>query len=163
MFWLLSFFPDFIAHLLAVIGILLFIAATFLGIVPFISQYKLPGQLLGALMFAVGLYLEGGIAYKDEIAVKVAELQTKLAQAVVDGAKTNVQIVEKVVVQKQLIKTKGDTVIKYIETHKEAIDKACVIPQDVIDAHNKAATLQGIDEAIQPNAGYKLPSRTDKK
>lgn len=164
LFWLLNFFPDILAHLMVFLGVVFFIAATFLGMIPFINQYKIPAQLLGVLLFASGLYLEGGISYKESINAKVAELEQKLADAEIKAAKTNVQIVEKIVVQKQLVKTKGDTVIKYIETNKETIDKACVIPPDVIDAHNKAATLIDTKEPTKPNKPLSLlPKRTDNR
>lgn len=160
----ITFFPEFIAHLLVVVGLIAFIGSLFLSMIPFVSSYKIPIQFLSVLMLCFGLYLEGGIAYKDGIEKEVAELKVKLADAEKKSKETNVQIVEKVVKDTKVIRVKGDTVIKYIEKNADEIDKACIIPKEVIDAHNRAATLTAVPEENSTKLAPQslLPKRTSK-
>lgn len=164
----ITFFPGFIAHLLVVVGLIAFIGSLFLSMIPFVSSYKIPIQFLSVLMLCFGLYLEGGIAYKEGIEKEVAELKVKLADAENKSKETNTQIVEKVVQDTKVIRVKGDTVVKYIEKNAENMDKACVIPKEVIDAHNQAATLTAAPVATSEQKPAEsapkmlLPPRTSK-
>lgn len=139
--WMLSFFPDLLVHLILALGALLFLAATFLGMFPIVNTYKTPAQIVGVLILAWGLYLEGGLSYKDKLAKEVAELETKLANAETKGAEKNTEIVTKIVKDTKVIRQKGDDIIKYIDREIVKYDDQCVIPLEVIQAHNRAATL----------------------
>ena len=76
--WIISFFPDFVAHLILSLGILLYLAASFLSIVFLTLRiYKIPAQIVGGILICIGVYLEGGISYKDKIALEVSELTVK--------------------------------------------------------------------------------------
>lgn len=170
--FIITFFPGIFAHLLTILGIVIFLGATILGMVPLISQYKIIAQFVSVIMLCFGLFLEGGIAYKEGIEKEVAELKLKLADAEIKANNKNTEIVEKIVTDTKVVKVKGDTVIKYIEKNANDIDKACVIPPEVIDAHNRAATLNvdasatTVDKPAEPaKAAPKvlLPPRTDKK
>lgn len=165
--WIISFFPDFVAHLILSLGILLYLAASFLSVVPTLRLYKIPVQIVGGILICVGVYLEGGISYKDKIALEVSELKVKLAAAEVKAGEKNVEIVTKVVKDTKVIHTKGETIVKYIEKNSGEINKGCVIAPDVIDALNKAATLDFKPDAspeIKQNElpTVLLPPRTDK-
>jgi len=139
--WILTFFPDFLVHLVFVAGLLLFLAATFLGMIPIINRYKTPGQIVGVILLTIGIYLEGGLAYKAKQAVAVAELEAKLAEANAKAEQKNTEIVTKVVKDTRVIRQKGDDIIKYVDREIVKYDNQCVIPEDVIKAYNEAATL----------------------
>lgn len=141
MWTLLTLIPSIFIHLILAAGVLLFLAATFLSAIPLIKQYGLLGQILGVVLMAFGLFYEGGLSYKRSMEVEVANLKARLAKAEADGANKNTEIVEKIVKDTKVIRQKGDTVIRYIEKNSDRIDNSCVIPPDVIDAHNRAATL----------------------
>ena len=160
MWTLLTIIPSIFIHLILAAGILLFLAATFLTAIPFIKQYGLLGQILGVILMSFGLFYEGGLSYKNSMEVEVANLKSRLAKAEADGAKKNTEIVEKIVKDTKIIREKGDTVIKYVENNSDRINKSCVIPSDVIDAHNRAATLdEPEDEASTKSSKMILPPR----
>ena len=166
--WIISFFPDFVAHLILSLGILLYLAASFLSIVFLTLRiYKIPAQIVGGILICIGVYLEGGISYKDKIALEVSELKGKLAAAEVKASEKNVEIVTKIVKDTKVIHTKGETIVKYIEKNSGEINKGCVIAPDVIDALNKAATLDFTVSSSQDSKQNELPTvllplRTDK-
>lgn len=165
--WMLSFFPDLLVHLILAFGALLFLAATFLGMFPIVNMYRTPAQIVGVIILAWGLYLEGGLSYKDKLAIEVAELETKLAKAETKGAEKNTEIVTKIVKDTKVIRQKGDDVIKYIDREIVKYDDQCIIPLEVIQAHNRAATLTS-DPATSTESEEKkdgkmlLPARTSK-
>lgn len=164
--WILTFFPDFLVHLVFVAGLLLFLAATFLGMIPIINQYKTPGQIVGVILLAIGIYLEGGLAYKEKQAVAVAELERKLAEANAKAEQKNTEIVTKIVKDTKVIRQKGEDVIKYIDREVVKYDDQCVIPPEVIEAHNRAATLSATPSTTQAAPPAKddkmiLPPRTN--
>jgi len=147
--WIFTFLPEWVIHLIFVAGILGIIAGFLLGFIPFVSRYKLPIQIISILVFALGVYLEGGLSDYKEWEFKVAEMQVKMAKLEAEGAKANVQIQEKVVEKTKVIREKGKDVIKYIDNvvvKKEEIVRyieQCPVPKELIDVHNQATEIGG--------------------
>ena len=146
--WILSVLPEFIPHLIFIIGVLGTIAGFVLGFIPFISTYKLPIQIISILILSLGLYLEGGLANEADWKLKVKEVEAKLALKEVKSQAETVKIVEKVVTKTAYIKTKGQDIIKYLD--KEVVKdneviryvETCpAIPQVILKSVNEAATI----------------------
>lgn len=145
LYWILTVVPDIFIHIVLGVGLVALFAATFVGKLPFIAQYKLPIQIIALLLSLTGVYLEGALAYKQSVALEVAELKVKLAQAEAKSAQTNTEIVEKIVKDTEVIRLKGKTITEYVDREVTKYDNTCIIPTEVINAHNMAATLN-IDE-----------------
>ena len=145
--WILSILPDAAIHIIFGLGILGTIAGFVLGFIPFIKTYKLAIQVIGILVLVLGVYLEGGLADYKEWELKVKEMEAKVAQAEAQSANKNTEIQEKIVEKTKVIREKGRDIIKYVD--KEIIKKEevikyvenCPVPKEIIDAHNKAATM----------------------
>lgn len=110
------------------------------------------------LCFAI--YLEGGLAENKEWRAKVKELEIKLAKAEKESLRLNIELQAALENKGEVIREKGETIIKYIDRYKTRdvlrtvtgperirieeviryIEK-CPIPKELIDIHNKAATL----------------------
>lgn len=140
-YWILSVVPSFLIFLTLVIGLVGFFVATFVGKIPLVSQYRLPIQVVSLLLIITGVFLQGGLAYKQSMAVEVAELKQKLAEAEAKSQKTNVEIVEKIVKDTEVIRTKGKTVIEYVDREVVKYNDKCELPDEVINAHNMAVNL----------------------
>ena len=145
--WILSILPDAAIHIIFGLGILGTIAGFVLGFIPLIKTYRLAIQVISLLVLVFGVYLEGGLADYKEWELKVKEMEAKVAQAEAQSANKNTEIQEKVVEKTKIIREKGRDIIKYIDKEivkKEEVIKYvenCPVPQDIIDAHNKAATM----------------------
>ena len=137
--FILSILPDFVLHLILIAGILGTIAGFVLGFIPLISRYKLPIQICSLLILSLGVYLEGGLANEQEWRLKVAEVEAKLAKAEAQSAVENVKIVTKVVKQLELVRTRGNDIVQYVDREVTKYDSTCPIPVVVIKAHNDAA------------------------
>ena len=137
--WIINWIPEFVVHLIFLLGIVGTIAGFVLGFIPFISKYKLPIQIISLILLSLGVYLEGGLAEKAKWELRVKEMEVKVAEAEAKSAVVNTEIVEKVITQKQVIKVKGDKVIEYIDREVKVFDNTCTVPEVAIKAHNMAA------------------------
>lgn len=141
-FWILTTVPIIVFHISFIVGILALVVSLFIGIVPFLTHYKLPIQLIALILIVSATFFEGALAYKQSIAVEVAELKLKLKEKELESTKTNVKIVEKVVTDTKVIREKGKTITEYIDREVVKYNDECRIPSKVIDIHNDAIMLK---------------------
>ena len=146
--WLLSFITEWMTHAILAVGIVLVIAGFVLTFIPFVKPYQLACQVIGILMLGFGLYSEGKLAESLSWEAKIKDLEVKLAEAEVRAANVNTEIVTQTVTKKQIIKEKGEDVIKYIDREVVKYNNTCPIPQSVIKAHNAAAQNKKVDEDV---------------
>ena len=147
--WILHFLPDalilWICNIVLLAGILLTITAFFVQHIPVINQYRTPAQILGIALLVMGVYWRGGYSIEMEWRERVAEAEARVAAAEAKSAEENVKIVTKVVTKTQIIRTRGETITKYIDREivkydtKFAPGGQCEIPREFIKAHNDAA------------------------
>jgi len=147
--WILHFLPDtlilWICNIVLLAGILLTATAFFIRRIPVINQYRVPAQVLGIALLVVGVYWRGGYAVEQEWRERVAEVEARVAAAEAQSKEENVKIVTKVVTKTQVIRTRGETITKYIDREIVRYDEKfapggqCEIPQEFIKAHNSAA------------------------
>lgn len=140
-FWLLTIVPELVFHLVLAAGLIGLFVAVFIKAIPIVNQYKLPIQIVSLILVVFGVYFQGALGYKQSVAVEVAELKQKLAEAEAKSAQTNTEIVEKIVKDTEVIREKGKTITEYIDREVVKYDDSCVLPKEVIDAHNAAATM----------------------
>lgn len=145
--WILKFLPDWIFYAVFFLGLIGLVATYLLKLIPipFLYVYKTPIQLISIACIVIGVYMAGAIANEAAWNARVAELQIKVAEAEAKSAQVNTEIVEKVINRTQVVKEKGDEVIKYVEKEVVKYDTKflpggqCEIPKEFIIALNKAA------------------------
>ena len=147
--WILHFLPDALilwtCNIVLLAGLLLTAAAFFIKRIPVINQYRIPAQVLGIALLVTGVYWRGGYSIEMEWRERVAEVEARVAAAEAKSAEENVKIVTKVVTKTQIIRTRGETITKYIDREiirydtKFAPGGVCEIPKEFIKAHNSAA------------------------
>ncbi|NDB83706.1 MAG: hypothetical protein EB127_13425 [Alphaproteobacteria bacterium] len=147
--WIINWLPEFIVHLIFLAGVVGTIAGFVLGFIPFVSKYKLPIQIISLLLLSLGVYLEGGLSEKAKWELRVKEMEAKVAAAQAESQKTNVQIVEKIVTEKEYIKVKGQKVVEYIDREVKVFDANCTVPEVAIKAHDMSAGNEAPDEPKQ--------------
>lgn len=137
--WILSFIPDAIFHYILVAGILAILSSFFLGFIPLIRQYKIPVRYVGAALLAIGIFFEGAIYNNNAWVARVKEMEAKVALAEEQSKDANTKLESKTqktvtkLVEKQLL------VKQYIDREIVKYDNTCNIPNEFIEAHNKAA------------------------
>ncbi len=147
--WILHFLPDalilWICNIVLLVGIALTVTVFFIKRIPIINQYRTPAQVLGMALLVLGVYWRGGYAIEQEWRERVAAVEARVAAAEAQSKEENVKIVTKVVTKTQVIRTRGETITKYIDREivqydtKFAPGGQCEIPREFIKAHNDAA------------------------
>lgn len=147
--WILSFLPDYVTHLIFLVGVIGVIAGFVLGFVPFIKLYQIPIQIISIIVFSLALYLEGGLAESVIWKAKTSALELKVAKAEAISQEQNTVIVEKIVVQTKKIQDKKDTIIQYIDREVvknqdviKYVEMCPTIPDPIIKAINDAAKMR---------------------
>ena len=133
--WILQFLPNWIFYVLCFGGVAAFLATKFVKILP-------NAQLIQAASVAVvlfSIYMIGAISNNDAWLARIKDLETKVAQAEAKSAATNTDIVEKTVVKTQIVKQRGQDIVKYVDREVVKYDTTCVIPKEFVLVHNRAA------------------------
>ena len=145
--WLFSLLPDWCYHLITIAGVIGVIAAWVLKFIPFISTYRLPIQVGSIIAVLFGVWMEGGIVNEAKWQARVKELEEKVAVAETQSKEENVKIVTKVVTKTQIVKVRGNDIVKYVDREivkydtKFAPGGICEIPKEFIKAHNDSAEV----------------------
>ena len=145
--WILSWLPDAVIHAIFIVGALGIFLGFVLTFIPFVKQYKLAIQIASIFIFALGVYLEGGMADNNEWLLKVKELEAKLAVAEEKSKTENVKIEQQIVTKTQVVKEKGKNIVQYIDRevvkNNEIIKyvENCPVPKELVNIHNQAATM----------------------
>lgn len=151
--WILHFLPDslilWFCNIVLLTGAMLVVAGFFAHRIPVIWQYQLPFKVLGIALLSAGVYFRGGYSVEMAWRERVAELETKIAQAQEASEKVNTVIQTKVVTKTKVIKEKADTIIEYVDRDRviTKFSETCPIPQEAIDVHNEAARMNQAIEA----------------
>jgi 4-hydroxyphenylpyruvate dioxygenase-like putative hemolysin len=126
-------------------GLLGIVTTYVMKFIPFVYVYKTPIQVASVILIAIGTYMAGAISNEEAWVARVKEMEAKVAKAEAESAKENVKIVEKVVKKLEVVRVRGDDVIKYIDREivkydtKFAPGGQCEIPKEFIKAINDAA------------------------
>lgn len=143
--WLLQWLPDWIFYGIFLLGVVGLLASYLVRFLPFLYIYKTPIQLGSVVAIAIGTFMSGAIHNNHAWESRVKEMEEKVAISEQQSKEENIKIVEKVVTKTQVIKTRGQDIVKYIDREIVKYDEkfakggACEIPKEFIDTHNRAA------------------------
>jgi hypothetical protein len=114
--------------------------------------YRLPIQVGAILLVIFGVWFEGAMSNQAEWEARVKDLEVKVAEAEAKSQETNVQIVTKTVKKLELVRTRGEDIIRYVDREvvkdQEVIKfvENCPIPEIIISTHNAAALNKIIED-----------------
>jgi hypothetical protein len=145
--WILKWLPFWIFYAILGLGLVGLAVTYLLKFIPLpaIYIYKTPIQLGSIALIVLGTYMSGAISNEEAWIARVKELEAKVEAAQVESAKENVKIETKVVTKTQVVKQRGEDIIKYVDKEIVKYDTKflpggeCEIPKEFIQAHNKAA------------------------
>ena len=137
--WILNFLPDWLFYIILLAGVGGLAASYLMKFIPFVYMYKTPIQIGSVVAIVLGTFMIGAAWNDQEWRRRVAEMEQKVAAAEVQSNEENVKIITKIVNKTEVIKTKGEDVIKYIEKEVVKYNDRCEIPNQLVEALNKAA------------------------
>ena len=152
--WLLDFLPSWIFHLITLAGIGGILASTVLKFIPFISNYKLPIQVASVIVLSFGLYMMGGASNQERWEAKVAEVKLEMAKKEAASAEASTKVVTKYVTKVEIVKEKGDSIVKEIpKLISQNADAMCAVPNGFVLLHDSASRNEIPDTSGNVNEG----------
>jgi hypothetical protein len=133
--WILQFLPSWLFYALLFCGVAAFVATKFIKILPNAQLI----QMASVAVVIASTYMIGAISNNDAWLAKIKDLEVKVAAAEAKSAAANTDIVEKTVTKTQVIKQRGQDIIKYVDREVVKFDANCVIPKEFVLSHNQAA------------------------
>lgn len=137
--WILSWLPDFVFHIVVIIGILGIVASFFFSFVPFISQYKLPLQVVSIIILVFGVFFEGAISNNNSWLLKVKDMEKRIAQAETQSAETNTKLVTEIAKKQKELSQAQIELKKRIQENASSMNAECKVSNDTIGILNDAA------------------------
>jgi len=135
--WILEHVPSWAAQLSFLISIFVLAGSEFIP--SSFYNYRFIFKSVGIIILCFSCLMIGVNTERNVWEEKVKELEVKLANNQVESVKENVKIVEKIVTKKQIIKERGEEVVKYINREVVKYDSKCEIPQEFIKSLNDAS------------------------
>lgn len=151
--WLLHLLPDsllaFIVDAVLIGGVLATVVTCFLlkhliRLIPALSPHIKLAQIASVLLLLSGVYFKGG--YSSEMAwrERVREMEAKVAAAEAESRSANEKLDARGKEKTKIIREKGQIIKQYIDREVTRYDNTCVIPNEVVRAHNAAARNEAV-------------------
>jgi len=143
--WILHFLPESLILFVTTALLLAGIVTTTIAFLPVLVQYRTPTQILGIALLVAGVYFRGGLSIEMEWRERVAEMEQKVAEAQAESQKVNETVKTRVVTKTQVIRTRGQDIVKYVDREvikydtKFAPGGQCELPREFVKAINDAA------------------------
>ena len=141
--FLLHFLPDWIlsgfVNTILVIGAILTVLSYFTSWIPFITQYRVPAQVIGLVLLTGGVYFKGGEAAELAWRDRVAELQQKIAIAEQKSIDATQRLNDEVKRNKQVAKDTTAAIKQDIARNAQQLNAECRVSDAAIEIHNEAA------------------------
>lgn len=139
--WILNILPDWLFYAMFFIGAIGFAITYLLKWIPIpaIYIYKTPIQLVSIALVALGTFMSGAVWNQNSWLEKVHKLEKQVAEAEARAEKASAEVVVKYITKTQVIKEKGDEVVKYIDREVVKIDEQCKLSVEAVKAHNSSA------------------------
>jgi len=150
MFWLINHIPDYIIHIMLIIGLMGTFAGFLLSIIPIINQYKLPIQIISIIILFFAVYSEGSIANNEEWQTKVREQEQKVAIAEKQSKDLNEKLQKELKNKTNIIWEKNNETKKEIITY---VHDECNLSNVAISLHNSSSQNQLPDSSIRTITG----------
>jgi hypothetical protein len=141
--FLLHFLPDWIlsgfVNTILVVGAILTVLSYFTSWIPFITQYRIPAQVIGLVLLTTGVYFKGGEAAELAWRDRVAELQQKIAIAEQKSIDATQRLNDEVKRNKQNAKDTTAAIKQDIARNSQQLNAECRVSDAAIEIHNEAA------------------------
>lgn len=140
--WLLQWLPNWVFHLILLVGLLGLGASFLLKFFPSVSPYKVLIQVVAILMIVLSVYMEGAISNQAWWELRVAEAEKRVAEAEKKAAEANGKIEYKIVEKVKVVEVVDRKVQQQIRDLAIKMDQRCYVIPEVNTIHNDAASAR---------------------
>lgn len=140
--FLLSILPDFVFHLITIVGILGLVVGFLLSSIPFVNTYAREIQIGAVILTVVGVWFEGGMANEARWQKLVADAEARALKAEALAAEANGKIEYKIVEKTKVVEVVDRRVQQQIKEIATKMDQRCYVIPEANTIHNDAATAR---------------------
>ena len=133
--WFFDFIPETLFYLLFIASGIGYCVSLFLPTPILKKQVK----IASVVALGISIYLLGMLYVNNSWKDRAAKLQQQVVELEAKSSETNTQIETKIVTKTQIVKQRGDDVIKYVDREIVKINNNCVVPKEFVQAHNQSA------------------------
>ena len=133
--WFFDFIPETLFYLLFLCSGIGYAISLFLPHPVLQKQVK----IASVVALGISIYLLGMLYVNNSWKDRAAKLQQQVVELEAKSSETNTQIETKIVTKTQIVKQRGDDVIKYVDREIVKINNNCVVPKEFVQAHNQSA------------------------
>ena len=141
--FILHFLPDWLlsgfVNTVLISGAVLTVLSFFTSWIPFITQYRIPVQVLGTILLTAGVYFKGGEAAELQWRDRVSELQQKVEVATEKSKAASQRLNDEVKRNKQTVRENTQVIKQDIARNATQLDAECRVSDAAISIHNDAA------------------------
>lgn len=141
--FLLHFLPDWllsaVVNTVLVSGAVLTVLSFFTSWIPFITQYRVPVQVIGTILLTAGVYFKGGESAELQWRARVEELQQKVDLAQQKSKDATERLNDEIKRNKENTKANTQAIKGQIAQNAKQLDAECRVSDAAIDIHNEAA------------------------
>ena len=141
--FILHFLPDWLlsgfVNTVLISGAVLTVLSFFTSWIPFITQYRIPVQVLGTILLTGGVYFKGGETAELAWRERVAELQQKVEVATEKSKAASQRLNDEVKRNKQTVRENTTAIKQDIARNAQQLDAECRVSDAAIEIHNEAA------------------------
>jgi enamine deaminase RidA (YjgF/YER057c/UK114 family) len=124
--------------LIFIAGLLGLGASFVLKFVPFVTQYRVPIQVVDSILIAIGLYMEGAISDNTAWVDRVHQMEKKVAEAEAKSADANTKLVTELAKNQEKIAANQQAVKQAIQQNIQAINRQCKLTDVSVEMYNQA-------------------------
>lgn len=135
MFLIFKILPDWFWWLLLVSGLI----GILLSQLPQAKTYELIIKSLSGILVVTTIFILGMLYSDNAWKAAAAELEAKVVALSKQAETTNETIKEKTLTKIQIVRLQSNDVVQYIDREVTKSDASCVIPNEFVQAHNRAA------------------------
>lgn len=140
--WILQWLPDWVFHVILLVGLLGLGASFFLKLIPNAQRYKLLVQVVASILIVFGVYMEGAISNQAWWELRVAEAELRAKEAEAKAAEANGKIEYVIVEKTKVVEVVDRRVQQQIRDLADKMDQRCYVIPEVNTIHNDAATAR---------------------
>lgn len=107
--------------------------------IPFFGQYRVPLQIVGAVLLLGGIYLRGGQDVELAWRARVAEYEAQIARAEQESRDANDKLSQAIKQKNKEIKAAQEKTRERIKQNAQKIDAECRVPAEAVDILNESA------------------------
>ena len=133
--WFFNFIPGTLFYVLFIAAGIGYVIGLFIPTPILKKQVK----LISVIALGISVYLLGMLYVNNWWKDKAAKLEQQVVELAAKSQEVNTVIEKKLITKTEIVKVRGEDIIKYVDREIVKYDTTCVIPREFTEAHNRAA------------------------